>query len=98
LTVCMVSLLVGSGLTLVRRRLHLGQYIGNEAGAWELASLVTGYTLMAIPIPIAAWLFTAPDGARKLAESHIRLPGVHGVVATGLRGVSGVRWGAGWRR
>jgi hypothetical protein len=98
LTLCVVYPVVGIGLNLVRRPLHLGQYIGNEAGAWELASLVTGYTLMAIPIPIAAWLFTAPDRARKLAESHIRLPGVHGVVATGLRGVSGVRWGAGWRR
>jgi hypothetical protein len=88
----------GLALTVARRELGLWRYIGAEYTVWELASLVALYTLTAIPIPIAAWLFTAPDRSRRLADARVRLPGVHGVVTAGLRGVSGIRWGAGWRR
>lgn len=88
----------GVALATARQEQSLRAYVGSDAGAWQLAALVAGYSLMAIPMPIAAWLFTAPDRSRKLAEAHVRLPGVKGVVGTGLRGVSGVRWGAGWRR
>ncbi|HET6575819.1 MAG TPA: hypothetical protein VFG68_19615, partial [Fimbriiglobus sp.] len=88
----------GIALTVARKELGLREYIGSESGAWQLAALVAGYSLMALPIPIAAWLFTAPDRSRKLAEVDVRLPGVKGVVGAGLRGVTGVRWLAGWRR
>ncbi|HVK15696.1 MAG TPA: hypothetical protein VM533_02030, partial [Fimbriiglobus sp.] len=98
LTLCVVYPAVGIILTVARRELGLWRYIGNEYTTWELASLVAGYTMVAIPVPIAAWLYTAPDRSRRLAEAHVRLPGVRGAVAVGLRGVAGVRWGAGWRR
>jgi ABC-type transport system involved in multi-copper enzyme maturation permease subunit len=98
LTGVLVYPVVGVGLAVARRELGLWQYIGSEYSAWELAYLVVGYTLVAIPVPIAAWLFTAPDRSRKLAEIDVRLPGVRGVVGAGLRSVSRVRWGAGFRR
>lgn len=98
LTGVLVYPVVGVGLAVARRELGLWQYIGTEYSAWELAYLVTGYTLIAIPVPVAGWLFTAPDRSRRLAAIDVRLPGVRGVVGAGLRGVSRVRWGAGFRR
>ena len=38
-----------------RQELGLREYIGRGSHAWQLAALVTGYSLMALPIPIAAW-------------------------------------------
>jgi hypothetical protein len=85
-------------LATVRQHFGLWWYIPGEHTVWDLAYLIASYTLMAVPIPIAAWLYTAPDRSRRSAELDVRLPGMRGVVRAGLRGVPHGRWGSGFRR
>ncbi len=95
---CVTFVVLGVGMNAARHEINLRRLVGPEQSVWELASLAAGYTLMAIPVPIAAWLYTAPDRGRRLAALNVRLPGVGGVVRMGLGGLPRARWGAGVRR
>jgi hypothetical protein len=67
-------------LSIVRRRFDFDEGAFQSPRAWETAFLTTCYALCALPIPIAGWIYTAPDRSRRLASIGLRLPGVRGRV------------------
>ncbi len=95
---CVVYVALALGFRLARDQYGLRTYRGGDQNAWVLAFQVAGYVMIVVPMPIAAWLYTAPDRARKLAELQVRVPDVAGSLRSGWGVVGGLRWGASIRR
>lgn len=66
-----------------------------EYGVMEYALMATSFTMIALPIPASAWVFTGPDRSRLLARTPV--PGVRGV-AKRTRAILPFRWSLGLRR
>lgn len=95
---CLTYLVLAIALRIAREQYQIRTYRGGDHNAWLLAFQIVGYAMIVVPIPIAAWFYIAPDRARKLDELRVRVPGVAGVVRTGLGLVLSIRWGASPRR
>jgi hypothetical protein len=93
-----LCLLFGVALTLARHYLGLHSYAPSDHNIWPVAFLTAGYSLIVLPWPVAAWLFTAPDRARWRAALAVKFPGVRDVAHAGWASAGRVRWGRGVRR
>ena len=68
-----------------------------ELDVLEYALMATSFTLIALPIPASAWIFTAPDRSRLLAGAPVAVPGVRGAARRTLAALPS-RWSLGFRR
>ncbi|MFO0847871.1 MAG: hypothetical protein U0871_04810 [Gemmataceae bacterium] len=64
---------------------------------WGTAALVTGWGLIALPLPVAWWLYTAPDRSRLTGLGMAGLPRLAGV-RRAIPTMPGLRLGASTRR